>query len=381
MHESSVHIDNLHAAVSGRVGLWVPSERVSIHRLPRPAAPRRKWRQLLPWLLEEQLLSPVETVHAVLLAEEDDSLLVAAVSHEDIDAWLSSAAQAGLRPETMVPDFLALPWQPGTVSLALRQPREAGHEPVVVVRHGQWQGFAAPPGVIEGLLAAVASGDPSPGRVFYMPPDQIPAALAQEGEDCRGEVSWHQPLPREANLLQGEYEPKPANGPLSTWWPVAALLLLAVGLGWGTLVVGNRTLATELSALDQSRLNWFRTLFPDAARPADNRVYPERPADLPPTELATHGAIEELVRVRFAQRERMQTAAMAVMTAMDPVLSRCDCDLEELTVSEEGADLVFAAGDADSLLATLSDLPGHRVSVTERGDEDRIRLRVTEAQR
>lgn len=381
MHESSVHIDNLQAAVSSRVGLWVPTERVTIHRLPKPAAPRRKWPQLLPWLLEEQLLSPVETVHTVLLAEEDDALLAAAVSQEDIAAWLSSAAQAQLRADAMVPDYLALPWQPETVSLALRQPREAGHEPVVVVRHGQWEGFAGPPGVVEGLLAAVTSAGASPaGRVFYMSADRIPAVLAQEGAECRGEISWQQPLPREANLLQGEYEPKTTSGPMSAWWPVAALLLLAVGLGWGTLVVGNRTLATELSALDQSRQNWFRTLFPDASRPADNRVYPERQADLPPAELATHGAIEELVRVRFAQRERMQGAAMAVMTAMDPVLSRCDCDLEALTVSESGADLVFATGDADSLLTTLSDLPGHRVSVTEQG-EDSVRLRVTGTQR
>lgn len=387
MQGASVHIDSIDTAVSRSAGVWVPSERVSVHRLPRPTAPRRKWRQLLPWLLEEQLLSPVETLHVVMLAEEENSLLVAAVSQADMQSWLASIEAAGLVPQALLPDYLALPWQAGELSLALRQSSQNSDAPLVVVRYGQWQGFAASADRIPALLAAVElAGEPtgestgeSAGeplrRIYYMRPEQIPDELQQEAADCREEISWQQPLPTTANLLQGDYATKPASGYLSAWWPVAALLLLAVGLGWGTLEVANRSLSNEVVSLDQSRMSWFHTLFPDAPGLTDNAVYPARPAALPSATLATHRSIETLVQRRFAQRERMQGSAIAVMTALDPVLSRCDCELSAFQVDETGAELLFKSGDPDTLLSQLSPLSGHRVSISERSEEG-LRLQV-----
>ena len=413
MPGASIHIDAIDTAVSRTAGIWVPSERVSIHRLPRPTAPRRKWRQLLPWLLEEQVLSPVETLHIVMLAEEEDSLLVAAISHADMQSWLTSIETAGLIPQVLLPDYLALPWQAGELSLALRQPSQTNGAPRVVVRYGQWQGFAATPDRVPALLAALehagaSIGEPTEARVeesageplrrvFYMRPEQIPDELKQAAADCREAINWQQPLPASANLLQGDYATKPGSGYLSAWWPVAALLLVAVGLGWGTLAVANRSLSNEIMSLDQSRMSWFHTLFPDAVPLTDNAVYPARPAALPSAMLATHRSIETLVQQRFAQRERMQGSAMAVMVALDPVLSRCDCELSALQVDETGAELLFEggngnangnanggesrgesrgeSGDLDTLLSQLAPLPGHDVSISERSTE-RLRLQV-----
>ena len=48
------------------MALWVPSERVTcialMHRLLR----RRKWSELIPWILEDRLLQPVEDMHFVI---------------------------------------------------------------------------------------------------------------------------------------------------------------------------------------------------------------------------------------------------------------------------------------------------------------------------
>ena len=33
--------------------LWVPSELVALHLIDPPSAPRRKWAELIPWILED----------------------------------------------------------------------------------------------------------------------------------------------------------------------------------------------------------------------------------------------------------------------------------------------------------------------------------------
>ena len=37
--------------------LWVPSEKISIQIIDVPTAPRRKWREIIPWMLEDIAVS------------------------------------------------------------------------------------------------------------------------------------------------------------------------------------------------------------------------------------------------------------------------------------------------------------------------------------
>jgi len=46
--------------------LWVPTERIGFHQVDVPTAPERKWPQLIPWLLEDRILQPVEEMHFVI---------------------------------------------------------------------------------------------------------------------------------------------------------------------------------------------------------------------------------------------------------------------------------------------------------------------------
>ena len=55
--------------------LWVPSERVGMHLIDVPAAPERKWPELIPWLLEDRLLQPVADMHFVIAGRSHNGQL------------------------------------------------------------------------------------------------------------------------------------------------------------------------------------------------------------------------------------------------------------------------------------------------------------------
>ena len=42
--------------------LWVPSEKISIQIIDVPTAPRRKWREIIPWMLEDIVLQNVSDI-------------------------------------------------------------------------------------------------------------------------------------------------------------------------------------------------------------------------------------------------------------------------------------------------------------------------------
>jgi type II secretion system protein L len=69
------------------IQLWVPSERIGLHSVDIPSAPERKWPDLLPWILEDKVLQPVEEMHFVVAGRTDLQLQVMAVSRQDMSEW------------------------------------------------------------------------------------------------------------------------------------------------------------------------------------------------------------------------------------------------------------------------------------------------------
>ena len=103
--------DPLQSVAGARVdskSLWVPSERVGLHSIPIPSAPERKWAELIPWMLEDRLLQPVDEMHFVVAGRDDQQLHILAVSQQDMREWLRIADNAGVAASAMAPDFMAL---------------------------------------------------------------------------------------------------------------------------------------------------------------------------------------------------------------------------------------------------------------------------------
>ena len=124
---------------SVQMDLWVPSERVTVHFVDIPTAPRRKWPELIPWMLEDRLLQGVDEMHFVISkTTAEGQLQVFAVSHQDLKEWQRVAQNAGVSAQSMLPDYLPLPWEPERISVGWR-------DGVCLVRYGVAQGFAASP--------------------------------------------------------------------------------------------------------------------------------------------------------------------------------------------------------------------------------------------
>jgi type II secretion system protein L len=87
-------IDDLNATA---MQLWVPTERIGFHQVDVPTAPERKWPQLIPWLLEDRLLQPVEEMHFVIAGRTgNNQLQLLAVSRDDMQHWCRVAENSAV---------------------------------------------------------------------------------------------------------------------------------------------------------------------------------------------------------------------------------------------------------------------------------------------
>ncbi len=144
--------------------LWVPSELVALHSLDTPTAPRRKWSELIPWMLEDELLQPLEEVHlAISDSSVEGQLPVWAVSRHNLLEWQRIAENSGVAAQSMLPDYLALPWEPGRISIGWR-------DGVYLVRSGLYQGFAATADIVWAMVDNLIQQQDSPPATFNFRP-------------------------------------------------------------------------------------------------------------------------------------------------------------------------------------------------------------------
>lgn len=330
MQVSVTHISRLQApdptapslAENGR--FWVPSERVPVHLVEKPAAPRRKWHELLPWLLEERLLLPVDELHFAILGEEADKLVLAVPARVDMRDWLDQARQAGYTPAGLHPDFLALPWTEGQLTLGMRLGDEH-----LLVRSGRYQGFAALPALAVPMIKKLLGDDTGLALRVMMPEDELPQQLRALVSASEGRVDWNKghgqvdPVVPDANLLTGEFAQKPQGAGFAPWLSTAALLLLTVVLSLTWLHVENHRLAEQVAQLQNRQASDFRTLFPGlAVQSGDMRL-----------------TLETRVADGFRQQESLQSSTMQLLFALDRAIADCRCRVQSLSVSGDTAEL------------------------------------------
>ncbi|MCF1427449.1 MAG: type II secretion system protein GspL [Shewanella sp.] len=91
------------------VDVLVSASALAMSRVTLPEKGLRQALKALPFMLEDQLVDNVELMHFVAGVHEGEQLNVIAVTHEQMQSWLSWLAEAGLKARNMVPDCLALP--------------------------------------------------------------------------------------------------------------------------------------------------------------------------------------------------------------------------------------------------------------------------------
>ena len=132
------HAESLSVMAEGKeVILLVPAFDVSLMQVHLPKMNRTRLLQALPFALEDQLVSEIDTLHFVPQRTEiNDSIAVALVSHQKMQQWLSELEQLKIKPDQLISSVFALPFKDKSWHVAL-------YNDIAMFRMGPFEGFAS----------------------------------------------------------------------------------------------------------------------------------------------------------------------------------------------------------------------------------------------
>jgi general secretion pathway protein L len=259
-----------------QVVVVIPSDNVLYFHPEVPRTATARLRQAIPYLLEDNLLEPVEHYHFALgKRSEVGRMPVAVIPDALMVDWQARFHEASIHPAVMVTDVLCLPWQQGQWTLYLDDEQ-------VRLRSGEHSGLVSEwdnlPLLIAGLLK---ENETPPERVVVYAED--PTALEPRLEEAKaklaeaGEVEWtsHQAELFELcihnfrdsgaiNLLQGPYKYKREFNRQLGPWRLAASLVAGLLLLWlADYALGYWRLSRELHWLDAQITEEIHKGFPE----------------------------------------------------------------------------------------------------------------------
>lgn len=363
------------AARGARAYVWTPAGDTILTSATLPTRSQRKIAQALPFALEDRLLGDPESLHFAHRTESDGSLSVAVTAHERLRQWIDALAQAGIKPATLCPATLLVPWALDCWSLAFG-------EGEVLVRTGSASGFVAPlsqatpPPLLGAALQEAALAQKSPEYlVAFNAPTGFPADAwsTQLQVPVRIEKAsvWEKQEDPSAplNLLQGQFEQKGRLGhSLRPYFPAAAMLLIWMFGNIGVDLNDWWKLRRQHQEYTREMTNLLMTSFPETKTVLDPAAQMQRSID---TLLARTGNRDrDLLPLLF----KTATALRA-----DPRVR-----LRGLRYADQSLTLEIswpAAGSPDTVKATLeaAGLHTEMLAMTPRAGEVDGRLRLQPA--
>jgi len=154
----------------------------------------------------------------------------------------------------------------------------------------------------------------------------IPEDLRAAADVNDAEIDWQfSDMPMSANLLTGEFKPQTTEVSSSSWLSTAALLVLAIVLGFGYLQLSNVRFEERIAELETQASAGFSNLF------LGKRAKPE--------DIRSSG--ELLMADMFKQRESLQAPIIKALAALDPIMNSCGCELDSLVASDSSVSLAL----------------------------------------
>lgn len=270
------------------VTVVAPAAEVQLTLTRIPSRQLRQIKQALPYMVEELIAEPIEQVHLAIppvLPEIGEALPVAVISHQRLIHWLDVLYSQGLRVQRMVPEMLAVPWQPQTLSLLLDGER-------LLWRDSPWHGFELALDELPQLLQWLHSTPfPPPAPLLRIYAGQADARAGDIADRLRAELAleldqqsfagslWlllathlEADPERSINLLQGGYKVRGEHGAQqtgwrSTGWRTAAGIAAAGVLLYSLLLLGSGAWFNwRADQLEAQSAAVYRQIFPAAQR-------------------------------------------------------------------------------------------------------------------
>lgn len=335
------------------MSLWVPSERIAVHLVDVPTAPERKWAELIPWMLEDRILQPVDEMHFVIVGRVDNNQLqILAVSQQDIQDWQRVAQNAGVAATSMTPDFLALPWEAGRISIGWR-------EGVCLVRHSAQGGFAAKPAAAWAMIDSLIAASANAPRLSISIPDAdlVPEHLRAMADINDSVIDWQfGDFPPASNLLTGKFKSQPARTESNTWLPVVGIAAITAVLLFAYLQISSNLYSQQIEIMGKQAQSTYSRLFTGRK----------------PQPMEVREAAELQLSKLFKQQQSLQASPIATLVALEGLMANCECDLVAMTADQEGMRLEINSA-ANLEIHTIS-IPGYQLSSTPGDKQDAIIL-------
>jgi general secretion pathway protein L len=245
------------------VVVLVPAEQVLLVETRINARNSAQLQQAVPFAVEDQLLGSVEDQHFSVHSGSDDQVGVAVVAKAQMRAWLAQLASAGIRPDVLLPESMALPVGPDSATALVEKGR-------VVARLSAWSAMACASEDFPAWLAQVrAAGIDRVLDVHEFGPAE---PLHLEGRIGSHDSGLDDPLAFLAchlrtppvNLLSGEFASGHRQARGARWWRRAAALAAAVvvvAFVYRGLEV--RQLSRSVDRLDAAMSDSLLKTFPD----------------------------------------------------------------------------------------------------------------------
>jgi type II secretion system protein L len=337
--------------------LWVPSECVAVHTIDAPSAPRRKWEELIPWILEDRLLQPIEEMHFVVCGQTSEGQLqVLVVSQSEMQNWQRIAKNSGVTAKSMFPDYMVLPYEAQRISIGWR-------DGICLVRYGVIDGFAASPDMAWPLIQSLLDDNSDLKISLSIPNDtSVPESIAEHSDINDSELDWQfSPLPSQCNLLTGELKPSIATATLFKWLPTAGLAVLTLLLSAMYLQVASANVLGQISLVENRLTQSYTRLF-RGKRPAASDVKVEA---------------EKKLSDLMSQRISLNAEPVASLMAVEKLMTGCGCQLKGLQYEQEA--LVIQVQNGSALKKRNLNIPGYQIAVTQipGDDENAIELRLS----
>jgi general secretion pathway protein L len=253
-------------AANKYVVVMVPAEDVLLTSVTLPKMNSTRLMQALPFALEEQLISEVNTLHFVPIQKTESEWAVAVVAKEKMQAWMDLLKGWNVQPDAMVPLTLALPIKENRWRVLINE--------MAVVRTGPYQGFACDKNNLNELLnMALSSIDLLP----HLIEGNGVASLALNQsinvkedhfsiEQQQIELAKHAVQFPTLNLLRGEYKSKKTSFAQrrNIWGIIACLTIVWVLLLALYPAISYVILHQRLNNIDHKIEEIYKRHFPHA---------------------------------------------------------------------------------------------------------------------
>ncbi|MBQ0806709.1 MAG: type II secretion system protein GspL [Porticoccus sp.] len=172
----------------------IPGEQVTSWLVDIPKGSRRHFHKALPYLLEDELAAPVESLHfAVGETNADGQVLCAVMDKQRLQGYLEQLKEVGIHPTTLIPDYWTLP--PDINGQHVEKPQVAQYKDRALIRLPDNTGMTLPLSMVTDVLPETGSDSNT--------------------HNTESVQAWH-PAPDHIcplNVLQGEFSPASATTP------------------------------------------------------------------------------------------------------------------------------------------------------------------------